>query len=68
MTQLRKELATNCRPVKLKKPCPTQQGLAKVPVPVGLTEERVREIAKEEITKYMGERAVFAMQSEDQGR
>jgi hypothetical protein len=40
------------KPVKPKKPLPEKEIPAKVPVPCGLTEERVREIAREEITKW----------------
>jgi hypothetical protein len=37
------------KPVKPKKPLPTKETPAKVPVACGLTEERAREIAREEI-------------------
>lgn len=49
--QLKK--STSGKPVKPKKPLPTKEESAKIPVPCSmLTEERVREIAKEEIQKY----------------
>lgn len=40
------------KPIKPKKPMPTKEGTEKIPVPCGLTEERVREIAREEIIKW----------------
>jgi len=46
------------KPVKPQKPPPTKEEAVKIPVPCAvLTEERVREIAREEIIRYMGERA-----------
>ena len=40
------------KPVKPKKPLPAKEEPAKIPVPCGLTEERAREIAREEIEKW----------------
>ena len=46
------------KPVKPKKPLPTKEEPVKIPVPCSLTEERAREIAGEEIEKYMQERTI----------
>ncbi len=61
-----KEPAPSGKPVKPKKPLPTKQEPEKVLVPCSVcTEERVREIAREEIIKYMGERAIRHLMIED---
>jgi hypothetical protein len=50
----KREATPSGKPVKPKKPLPTRKGAEKVPVPCSvLTEERVREIAREEALKYV---------------
>ncbi len=39
------------KPIKPKKPLPIHEESVKIPVPCSLTEERVREIVREEILK-----------------
>ncbi len=51
-----KQTAPNTKPVKPKKPAPAQETSVKIPVPCSLTEQRVREIAREEIIKWQDER------------
>jgi len=46
------------KPVKPKKPLPTGEESAKVPVACCLTEERAREIAREEIARWARKTAI----------
>jgi hypothetical protein len=65
-----KEPTPSGKPTKPKKPAPTQETSVKIPVPCSvLNEERVREIAREEIKRYMGDRALisFALNKLDKG-
>jgi len=51
LTKLKKPTPRG-KPVRPKKPPPTQEAPARIPVPCSLTEKRVREIAREEIIKW----------------
>ena len=67
MNELHKK-AGGGKPVKPSKPVPSKEVGVKIAVPVSMTEERVREIAREEIMKDTREKAIFALGEEDQGR
>lgn len=52
-----KKSIPNGKPVKPKKPVPTKEEPVKVPVPCSvLTEERVREIAREEVQSIFSQK------------
>ena len=52
MTNLHEKSTTSGEPVKPKKPLPSKEEPVKIPVPCSvLTEERVREIAREEVLR-----------------
>ena len=61
MKKQEKPKQPNGKPVYPKKPLPAQEESAKIPVPRGFTEERVREIAREEIWRVLS--PSFAKQS-----
>jgi hypothetical protein len=57
---LNKKSQTSGKPVKPIKPQPTKEEPVKIPVPCSvLTEERVREIVREEMRLYMDEQSKY---------
>ena len=54
-------MTQSVKPVKPKKPLSPKKESAKIPVPCSLSEERIREIAREEAIKYMDELSIRRM-------